>query len=209
MPGIYRFTPNLRQAGFAEQDRPRAAEDNAARPAARCSRTDTDAACQAKYADVIRTLGSRTSVKEGLLLTPIAGSITYEWRPPGGTWRLGMAPFGFNLLLSGKTPCAEGGGISRPEPGEAGLTRLELSLDRSAYDLAIPLSRTLEPGGVAVVRLLLSAREASRHSFRIVFDVAGTQAASPQVELVYFRPRIEPASLFSSGEDSVFLDGPP
>ncbi|MFO0476725.1 MAG: hypothetical protein ACK52K_16405 [Alphaproteobacteria bacterium] len=207
--GIYRFTPDLRQAGFAEQDRRRGEEDVAGGSAARCSRVYTDAACQAKYADVIRTLGPRTSVRNGLLSTPVVGRITYEWRPPGGTWRRGSAPFDFRLLLSGETPCAEGGGLERPETGETGLTRLDLSLDRSAYNLAIPISRTLEPGGVAVVRLLLSAREASNHSFRIVVDVAGTQATSPQVDLVYFRPRIGPGDLFSFAPGSVFPDGRP
>ncbi|MBU6156324.1 MAG: hypothetical protein KJS87_05285 [Alphaproteobacteria bacterium] len=207
--GIYRFAPDLRQAGFAGQDRRRSEEDVAGGRAARCSRVDTDAACQAKYADVIRTLGPRTGVRNGLLSTPVAGRITYEWRPPGGTWRQGTAPFDFRLLLSGETPCAEGGGLERPETGEAGLTRLDLSLDRSAYNLAIPISRTLEPGGVAAVRLLLTAREASSHSFRIVFDVAGTGTASPQVDLVYFRPRIDPGDLFKSPPDGVFPDGRP
>jgi hypothetical protein len=124
------------------------------------------------------------------LYSRIRGQIDYTWTDSRGGTNARSTPFVVDIPIlsfnaAGGIECGAGGPVERT------FNTVKLPLDKANYRIALPYKDTLAPQQNKRFALSLIADKSSGHKFRVVLDLAdGTYAASPEIDLLYFLPRM-------------------
>ena len=156
-----------------------------------CPSLDQVQACvQQLGPQVLGALSNAVFLQGNSLFTRVSGNIDFTWTDSHGGKNARSVPFFVDIpVLAFDVPaeleCGAGGPVERT------FKTVKLPLDKANYRIPLPYQGTLAPQQNARAALGLIADKSSSHKFRVVLDLAdGTQAASPQVDLLYFLPRI-------------------
>jgi hypothetical protein len=140
---------------------------------------------------VLGNLADAIFISGSDLLSRVSGHLNYTWNDSKGGVKQQSSPFYIDIpILHFETPdggpeCGAGG------PVERNFNVVQLPLDKANYRIPLPYSGNLAPQQNKRFALSLIADKSSGHKFRIVLDLAdGTQTASPEIDLLYFLPRI-------------------
>jgi hypothetical protein len=125
----------------------------------------------------------------------MAGHIDYQWGGGDGQSTTNKSPFSINLpLVAFSLEMGEGSCEDEADrPSSSRQSSTALSLDRKSYQIHLPKSwnAKIAQGAAKSFDLTLSAPKSSRHKFLLVLQLSdGSQVASPEVDLSYFRPRL-------------------
>lgn len=125
--------------------------------------------------------------KETRLFTRLRGELTYRWTDMVGAVHTRTTPMVFDVPLLN---VGYGAHCSVAGPVERDFAAFELPLDRTNVRIPLKLSDWLAPRQTKRYGINLSAGKSSHHRFRFVFELTnGTTAASPTVDLDYFKPQ--------------------
>ncbi|MBN9021602.1 MAG: hypothetical protein J0H08_05815, partial [Rhizobiales bacterium] len=157
-----------------------------------CASEDEYAACLAQWrdSDLLAPLkGAVFSDDNAQLLTRMWGILEYAWTDARGArnQRKSSVIVDFPLLdVSFGPECGAGG------PVERGYPTVKLPLDVENVRIPINYTATIAPRAQQRFGFNFVADKSSRHRFRFVVELAdGGTVASPDIDLVYFVPRIE------------------
>jgi hypothetical protein len=125
----------------------------------------------------------------GAVSTRASGRIQFSWTDIKGISRSSSSPFWVDMPLlrfNFEGPeCGAGGPVERK------YKTVKLSLDKKNYRIPLPYSGKLAPQQNRRFALNLVADKSSQHFFRVVLQFAdGTSAASREINLLYFLPRV-------------------
>lgn len=140
---------------------------------------------------VLGNLANAVFISGSDLLSRVSGHVNYAWTDSKGGVNQQSSPFYIDIpILHFETPdggpeCGAGG------PVERNFNVVKLPLDKANYRIPLPYSGTLAPQQNKRLALILIADKSSGHKFRVVLELAdGTQAASAEIDLIYFLPRM-------------------
>jgi hypothetical protein len=154
-----------------------------------CPSLEQIAAC-AQGIGVLGELASAVFPHANSLYSRIRGQIDYTWADSKGGTNARSTPFVVDIPIlafnaAGGVECGAGGPVERT------FNTVKLPLDKANYRIPLPYSGTLAPQQNKRFALSLIADKSSGHRFRVVLDLAdGTYAASPEIDLIYFLPRM-------------------
>ena len=140
---------------------------------------------------VLGNLGNAVFISGSDLLSRVSGHVNYAWTDSKGGVQQQSSPFYIDIpILHFETPdggpeCGAGG------PVERNFNTVKLPLDKANYRIPLPYSGNLAPQQNKRFALSLIADKSSGHKFRVVLELAdGKQAVSPEIDLLYFLPRM-------------------
>jgi hypothetical protein len=156
-----------------------------------CPSLEQIAACaQGLGSGVLGELANAVFPHANSLYSRIRGQIDYAWTDSRGGTNARSTPFVVDIPIlsfnaAGGIECGAGGPVERT------FNTVKLPLDKANYRIPLPYKDTLAPQQNKRFALSLIADKSSGHKFRVVLDLAdGTYAASPEIDLLYFLPRM-------------------
>jgi hypothetical protein len=158
-----------------------------------CPSADQIAACAQQVAGsgVLGNLANAVFISGNDLLSRVSGHVNFTWTDSKGAAQQQSSPFYIDIpILHFETPdggpeCGAGG------PVERNFNTIKLPLDKANYRIPLPYKGNLAPQQNKRYALSLIADKSSGHKFKVMLELAdGTQIASPEIDLIYFLPRM-------------------
>ncbi|TDH59790.1 hypothetical protein E2C06_25430 [Dankookia rubra] len=142
----------------------------------------------ARASGIFGSLADMVSLSDPTFTVAVRGTLEYEWFDPVKKTDIRKkSPFQVVLpigQLFTNAEKGEGGNpfIVRPKP-------YQLSIDRKAYRISLPVVDDVPPGVVGRWRFFLTAQKSSNHAFRLVLQLAGgREVRSREIRLLIFMP---------------------
>jgi hypothetical protein len=136
------------------------------------------------------SLGGAVFSSGEVLFTRVGGTLDYRWTDSKGVPHERHSPVSADISLlkfetGAEAECGAGGPIERE------FKTVKLPLDRAKYRIPLPVGGQLGPLENKRFALSLVADKSSQHFFRVVLQLSdGSTVSSPNVDLLYFIPRI-------------------